>query len=195
MTKAKKIEWLKTYTNVKREEKIIFNDDNSLDILQSCFISVDLNNKELPFKFNIIHGDFDCSDIGLISFKNFPNEIKGSFYATNNCFKSTKEIPLKVNGEYIIVSKQNDIDLDFLRKLECSDKTEVVLKFQSLLITNDFLDNKFNWILESLGKKLSYDTYLSFNDLNEIKNLMNQDDIESNRYLNDFFNSLENHNI
>lgn len=185
MTKNEIIDWLTNYSNVL-EKNIIFNEDNSVNINQTIDI-YNLKIKELPFKFNVINGDFMANDIGLISFKNFPNYITKSFSAYGNDFQSTNEIPLKVFGnEYFITGKKNNINLDFISKLECSEDIELVLSFDDTeFITNDFM-LQYKWILNLTNKQKSKDMYLTFKEINIIKKQMELDKKDLDTYLNDF---------
>lgn len=59
------------------------NEDGSIDVNRP----VNLNRRgltELPVKFNIIHGSFDCSDNRLTTLKGMANKIEGSLFIEGN---------------------------------------------------------------------------------------------------------------
>lgn len=56
--------------------------------------------KKLPFKISKVKGDFDCSEIGLLSLVNSPNSIDGDFFCYDNKLTSLKNGPKTVGGTY-----------------------------------------------------------------------------------------------
>lgn len=70
------------------------------------------NLTELPIKFGIINGDFDCSKNILTSLKGSPSQVNGNFYCNNNELKSLEHGPKKVGGNFNC-SVNNLTNLDF----------------------------------------------------------------------------------
>lgn len=87
------IEWLDKYG----VEHYTINDNLTIDVDGN----VDLNFKslsEIPFKFNIVNGVFNCSFNNLISLKNCPNVVNSSFYCMNNQLISLEYCPKIIKG-------------------------------------------------------------------------------------------------
>lgn len=75
------------------------NDDNSLDVQGS----VDLKSnglKEIPFKFNSVSGDFNCSRNKLTSLKGSPINVGGDFCCFSNNLIDLTESPSKIYGDF-----------------------------------------------------------------------------------------------
>ena len=53
---------------------------------------------DIPYKFDIVLGDFDCSNCSLSTLKNAPNEISGSFLAKGNTLKTLEGLPTTIKG-------------------------------------------------------------------------------------------------
>ena len=67
---------------------------NGVDVQGNAYIGEEGSHLiELPFKFNEIHGDFSCSDVGLITLKNNPNVVHGDFSCSDNQLTSLEFIP------------------------------------------------------------------------------------------------------
>lgn len=62
--------------------------------------SEDLIDGKLPFKFNLVTGDFNCSGIKLESLEGCPEKVGGAFYCENNNLKSLKGGPKEVDRSF-----------------------------------------------------------------------------------------------
>ena len=54
----------------------------------------------IPFKFNIVTGNFNCSHNNLVSLKNSPREVGGYFICSNNKLVTLEGSPNIVNGTF-----------------------------------------------------------------------------------------------
>ena len=82
----------------------IKQNSNGYDVDGHVILSV-LNLKKIPWKFNIVTGDFDCENNKLTTLENSPKEVGGDFYCRNNNKKFTeKEVRdvCNVKGKVII---------------------------------------------------------------------------------------------
>ena len=59
-------------------ENYTINDDGSIDVDGDVYLS-NKNLTEIPFNFNKVTGDFDCSDNELTSLKGSPKEVGGNY--------------------------------------------------------------------------------------------------------------------
>lgn len=60
----------------------------------------------IPFKFGIINGYFDISNMNLISLKNSPDEIYGDFLCEDNMLTTLEDGPKIVHGKYFCNSNK-----------------------------------------------------------------------------------------
>ena len=71
---------------------------------------VDLYNcelPELPFQFNVIHGNFSCSGNKLTSLRGAPRVVQGYFSCADNKLKSLHDIPKFVQGDFYCAYTHN----------------------------------------------------------------------------------------
>ena len=61
---------------------------------------------ELPFQFNIVHGDFECTSNKLTSLSGSPRVVRGYFSCTNNQLKSLEFCPKFVQGDFYCFSNK-----------------------------------------------------------------------------------------
>lgn len=62
----------------------------------------DFEKDKLPFKFDIVKGDFIISAAGLKTLENTPNEVTGDFFADHLDISSFAGGPKKVGGSYVV---------------------------------------------------------------------------------------------
>lgn len=77
------------------------NSDGSIDVNDDVILSKP--NRELdkiPFRFNIVNGNFRCFGLGLKTLENCPKEITGSFNCSSNGLESLLGGPSKVGKNY-----------------------------------------------------------------------------------------------
>jgi len=75
------------------------NDDYTVDVQGS----VDLKSQaliEIPFKFNSVTGNFNCSKNKLISLKGVPNTVGGDFCCFSNNLVNLAGSPNKITGDF-----------------------------------------------------------------------------------------------
>lgn len=68
------------------------NDDLSVDCYQGVYVRLEKDQK-IPFKFNIVHGDFDFTHKNIDSFENFPKIVMGDLNIHHNKFTSLEGMP------------------------------------------------------------------------------------------------------
>lgn len=102
------------------------NKDLSVDVKESVEI-IFKNLQSLPVQFNIIEGDFNCSNNRLITLKGCPKKVYGTFSCNNNQLKT-----LEFGPEYV--------DDCFL----CNDNKLKDLKYSPTFVGNQYScdDNK-----------------------------------------------------
>src|SRR6056297_2151030 len=83
--------------------------DNDLNI---SYILKQLNFNEIPVKFKIVKGNFNCSDNNLTSLKYSPKIIYKSFDCSNNNLTSLKYCP-KIIKEYFYCQNNNLTSLKY----------------------------------------------------------------------------------
>jgi hypothetical protein len=99
------IKYTKTKRTIKeicRQYKIInytINSDGSIDVDGDVDLS-DYNLTELPLKFNIVSGYFDCSYNKLTSLDGCPNHVGGHFYCDNNELTYLDGYPSYIVGKF-----------------------------------------------------------------------------------------------
>lgn len=76
------------------------NDDGIIDVAGNVKFSADYLT-ELPLRFNIVTGNFDCSKLSLVTLKNSPLVVGGDFDCSFNKLTSLKYAPTKVGGAFI----------------------------------------------------------------------------------------------
>ena len=103
--KDSKKESIKKFLQVINCRDYKINDDYTIDVVGSVKIRMPLN--KLPFKFELVMGDFDISSCGLITLEGCPEEVEGNFICTNNRLTNLKGGPKIVGGDYDV--KQSDL--------------------------------------------------------------------------------------
>ena len=88
--------WLDN-NHVLNYDIVNFNNDLFVNIFGNLNLPY-LDLEYLPFKFNVIKGDFFCNHNKLKSFNNFPEIIEGNLYCYNNYFYNFNEIPKIILG-------------------------------------------------------------------------------------------------
>ena len=117
---------MKTFKEFLNESTIKFkiNKDLSIDAFQDVNIATK-NLKEIPLNFNIIEGNFACSDNKLITLKGCPKEVKGNFYCHINQLTSLDGCPKIVRGSFWCSNNQltslKGCPKEVLRNFNCSD--------------------------------------------------------------------------
>lgn len=86
--------------------KYVVNPDGSVDVNQDVHIGV-TSEKEIPFKFNIINGDFEWNGYSLVSLKNAPHTVHGDFSVSYNMLKNLEGCPHKIDGGFSLDGNYN----------------------------------------------------------------------------------------
>ena len=87
------INWLDKYEIIN----YTINEDLSVDVDGNVWL-YEKNLTEIPVKFNIIKGHFNCNYNQLTSTNFFPKEICSSFNCYNNNLKNLNDFPKIVTG-------------------------------------------------------------------------------------------------
>jgi len=88
---------IKKHCDLHYPDNYKINNDLSVDVYMSIFLENE-SLTEIPFKFNIVKGNFDCSHNELKNLKNCPNEIYGDFTFSVNNIDSLEYFPSVVTG-------------------------------------------------------------------------------------------------
>lgn len=75
------------------------NDDLTVDIPGNVWLQ-DLQLKEFPFQFNVVGGNFSCSNNKLTSLLGAPRTVGGNFHCDNNQLTNLEGGPKFVGGSF-----------------------------------------------------------------------------------------------
>ncbi len=79
---------------ISTNNQVTFNADGSVDWNDSVIVTDKaLENGKFPIKFNLIRGDFNCSNIKLSTLENSPKIVEGKFDCSNNILTSLQNSP------------------------------------------------------------------------------------------------------
>ena len=106
------------------------NDDGSIDVFGNVKFSANYLT-ELPLRFNIVTGNFDCSKLNLETLKNAPLEVGGNFDCSFNKLTSLKYAPAKVGGT---------VTFDNTLKTICTGNVNCYFNEVRLLYRTDLVD-------------------------------------------------------
>lgn len=81
------------------EDKFTRNEDGSYDVEGNVDLR-DLELTEIPFKFGVVTGYFDCSDNNLQTLDGAPEKVDGDFLCNNNKLETLDGAPQKVGGAF-----------------------------------------------------------------------------------------------
>jgi hypothetical protein len=95
-THEQKIEHVKHYMELQNIESYYINEDYSVDVFQNVFYKTMYETEHV--KFNILHGNFDCSNSCLTSLKYCPKEIHGNFDCSNTLITTFDYFPENITG-------------------------------------------------------------------------------------------------
>jgi hypothetical protein len=101
----RKIEYLEpTKANLEKynldSSKVTINSDGSIDYSEDVDLS-EKNLKEIPFKFNIVDGDFYCFYNQLTSLEGSPKKVGGGFWCQRNQLTTLEGAPKEVGGDFV----------------------------------------------------------------------------------------------
>ena len=124
----------------------VINEDLTVDVNEYVNISYK-NLKEIPIRFGIINGGFNCNSNHLTSLKGCPQKISGTFYCVDNKLINLEYCPEIINDDFscsdnnltsfecfskeingiFIYFHQNNIDEKELFNFNCKMKNVVYL--------------------------------------------------------------------
>ena len=99
---------IKIWLNKYKITNYTINEDLSVDVDGDVYLYYK-KLKEIPVKFNIIKGIFDCDNNQLTSNKFFPKEVYGKFSCHNNQFKNLDNFP-KLVTSWIVIGRSPNLE-------------------------------------------------------------------------------------
>lgn len=98
----------------------IINDDFSIDVHGDINFNLHkFTNCKIPYKFNIVYGDFLSSGCGLLTLENSPNKVYGNYSCSGNYITSLKGCPDFVSGNFACFSNSRLENInDYIGDLE-----------------------------------------------------------------------------
>jgi hypothetical protein len=134
----------------------IINDNLIVDVDDN----VDLYNKqlkEIPVKFGIVTGNFDCAHNKLISLEGAPKIVNGNFDCNDNNLKNLIGIPKIINSEFLHIydnpNLKSLIGLDLIKNKHLNllyHDTKITIEYikkykhKSYFINQQYKDKKYN---------------------------------------------------
>ena len=150
-------------------DKYSINYDSSIDVFGNVkFPDTARFLKELPFQFNKVTGDFDCSRLSLTTLKGSPLEVGGNFYCAFNPLLSLEYAPKIVGGTFAfdnkILSFYSNSNHNF-SKVELVKLTDIP---EQIFIPDLIIEHSFQ-----LSKIMKYQHYYNIWNLNKTLNESN----------------------
>lgn len=169
------------------EKDLVIIEDDNKNLIVNSNVSLyfrKIYEKELPFKFGHINGNFIAYESDLESFKNLPNIVLGNLVLTNGKFNNTKEWKVSLVSGFINLCGHY-CELENLFFLENTKFKRFELKIMNSVFKNDITINELD--MYSNIKLLDDDLgSLHYEDLNKV--IINEKELDS--YL-DSFNELK----
>ena len=91
-------------------------DDNGLYNVKGDVKVINFKGEILPIRFDVVSGNFVCSDVGLTSFAGCPNVVGRNFNCSNNAFNSLEYAPSKVRCDFICKDNKFKMSEDDIHK-------------------------------------------------------------------------------
>lgn len=129
-------EKIKDWLMLMEIEGYTINEDLTVDVNRDVNIS-NKNLTEIPIKFNVINGNFDCSKNMLSTMKNFPCKINGSLYANQNLLENCKGCPLVSEDLFIYDNKITNLKgcpQEIMGDFDCSENNLDSLRYGPKII-------------------------------------------------------------
>jgi hypothetical protein len=101
-------EYIKNWLDEYEITNYNINEDLTVDVDGDVWID-NRNLTEIPVKFNIVKGDFNCNNNQLTSTEFFPKEVYCSFYCDCNNFKNLDNFP-KIVTEWITIGRNPHLE-------------------------------------------------------------------------------------
>lgn len=86
-------------------DEVTHNPDGTIDYGANLNLKKSLNGK-IPFKFNVVHGNFYCSNCGLTTLEGAPRVIEGSFHCSYNKLRDLKHMPQRIDREIVLYKNE-----------------------------------------------------------------------------------------
>jgi hypothetical protein len=91
---------IKDWLDIFKIEEYEIDKDGFINVNEDTELFILMNLIEIPIKFGIIKGSFDCSVNKLLSLKNSPKKVFGNFSCSDNKLTSLIGGPKDVSGNY-----------------------------------------------------------------------------------------------
>ena len=147
-------------------EKYTINKDGSIDVHQSVYIIGDYT--KIPIKFNIVNGNFDCSDNNLKTLENAPNEVYGNVILNGNQLTNLIGCPSIITGDlYVLMNDLRSLEgapekcEDFVISNNVNLKS---LKYSPTIVNDYYCVNCNIENLYGISKDIN-DLFIDFNNL------------------------------
>ena len=113
-------------------EEYDINDDGSVDVYDSVYITGNTGMGQLPIKFGKVNGHFYCNGNDLTTLEGCPTEVTNNFFCNFNKLTSLKGCPNYLGGDFSC-SNNYLTELDYLPKeikgyINCNDNKLTTLK-------------------------------------------------------------------
>lgn len=148
---------IKTWLEKKNINNYSIKEDGVIDVHESIFLELNPDETELPFKFGIIDGSFNCSYCNIKTLKNFPNIVTNEFTLMNNKNLTSLEGCPQECESFNVTNNKSLTNLE-----NCSLK-----KTNNLNLTNNSLENLYG--LEKI--EINGHIYINKNNLTSLKGL------------------------
>lgn len=133
-----KINDIKKFLKSINVKKYDIRESMIVDVNQDVFIENKI--KELPIRFGIVKGNFDCSYNDLTTLKGCPNIVEGFFDCSNNALTSLKYGPQIVGDDYLcndnLITDLRYSPNTIFNSLYCNDNKITTLLHSPVLIKN-----------------------------------------------------------
>lgn len=180
-TEAKK--WLEKMDIT--EYNFVFIGNTEYEYQVDIFESMSLSNtpiKTLPFKMNVVHGNFKAINCALVTLENAPNEVMGNFLVNQNQLTSLKSVPRVIEGNFNFSNnliKEFDDCPEKARKIKCNHNPLISLKSLKTTIKNslevDYQKLLFNELSSlNLDENLKLVLSVSETEFEFLRNLSNK---------------------
>jgi hypothetical protein len=120
----------------------IINDNLIVDINTEVVDISFMGLTEIPVKFGIIKGYFNCAYNKLTTLKNAPIEVNDNFYCSNNELINLNGIPKIIKGKSLWV--EDNKNLESLEPLDLIKNKHLIINYNVTKITQEYVKNYKN---------------------------------------------------
>ena len=157
-------------------DNYVINEDLTVDVNGN----VNFSNKNLidiPIKFNIVNGIFDCSKNHITNLKNSPNKVY-KFICSNNELSNLENGPVEVLYEYDCscnkITSLSNMPTNTIDIVRCDYNKLVNLRGISPINKKIIANNNGLFSVEGLNKNFIGDVIVHSNNLNDFRSFPNE---------------------